>query len=58
MCLHKILTSNSFDELTVNFIGEILKEKILIGETLMNHWVFVKFIKHQAFVLYNKCEFS
>ena len=46
----------NFDELMKGFIGETLKDKSLVGTTLMNCWLFVKFIRifhRQTFVLYN-----
>ena len=51
----KFLTNKNFDELIVGFIGETLRVKSLVCKTLINHWLFIKFVTvfHcQTFALY------
>ena len=46
--MHKIYTQifyeQNFDELIVGFIGKTLREKKLVGKTLMNSLPFIKFV--------------
>ena len=41
----KFLQASFNDKLIVGFIGKTLREKSLAGKTLMNCWLFIKFIK-------------
>ena len=46
-----LISKQNIDKLIVGFTGDTLGEKILVGKTLMNHWLFIK--NCQTFVLYS-----